>query len=164
MKFFGLFETRTVPSSKEKWNSRGFTLIEIMIVVAIVAILSAIAYPSYTQYVVRSYRAEARNALLETAQWMERNYTLTQNYSVRADNTAQPVNTAYLTTINRNVVPTSGSVRYNISFSAITAQSFTLQAVPTSTQSDPRCGTLTLDNAQVRTASGTAGVAECWSR
>ncbi|MGL4574138.1 MAG: type IV pilin protein [Burkholderiaceae bacterium] len=146
-------------------NSRAFTLIEMMIVVAIIAILAAIAYPSYTQYVIRSYRAEARNALLETAQWMERNYTLTQNYSLRADNIAQPVNTAHLATINRSVSPSQGTVRYNMSFvGAVTAQAFTLQAVPTAAQNDPRCGTLTINQAQNRTASGTGGAAECWSR
>ena len=50
----------------------GFTLIELMIVLAIVGILSAIAFPSYTKYVAKGKRAEARAALLESAQYMER--------------------------------------------------------------------------------------------
>jgi len=50
----------------------GFTLIELMIVVAVVAILATIAYPSYTEYVRRGHRAEARAALLQAQQWLER--------------------------------------------------------------------------------------------
>ena len=61
-------------------KQKGMTLIEIMIVVAIVGILASIAYPSYQNYVLRSHRSAATSCLLELAQFMERNYTQNMRY------------------------------------------------------------------------------------
>ncbi|WP_440998202.1 type IV pilin protein [Arhodomonas sp. SL1] len=66
-------------------DARGFTLIEVMIVVVIVGILAAIAYPGYQDYMRNSQRAEARSELLQAAQRLERTYTAENEYS--ADNT-----------------------------------------------------------------------------
>ncbi len=68
-----------------KHPHQGFTLIEVMIVVAIIGILAAIAYPSYAEYIRRGHRAEARAALLQGAQWMERAATATGTYPLTAD-------------------------------------------------------------------------------
>lgn len=58
----------------------GFTLIELMITVAVVAILAAVAMPSYTEHIMRSHRSNARTTLLGAAQWMERAATVRGSY------------------------------------------------------------------------------------
>ncbi|WP_313928259.1 type IV pilin protein [Pseudoxanthomonas sp.] len=131
------------PSSAES----GFTLIELMIVVAVIAILAAIAYPSYLEYVIKSRRTAAAACLQQHAQVMERYFTTNLTY-VGAPG---PVCDA--------AVPQF----YNVGFSgAAAARAYVLQAVPTGSQNDPRCGTLTINAQGVRTKSGTGTLAACW--
>jgi len=129
-------------------QASGFTLIELMVVVAIIGILAAIAYPSYQQYVLRANRAEAQAVLTETAQFMERYFTTNGTY----------VDGALLS--DASPKGSSGSaIKYNISFSVVpTATAFTLQAAPAGGQANDSCGTLTLSNtgAQTPTTDG------CW--
>lgn len=135
----------------------GFTLIELMIVVAIIGILAAIAYPSYQQYVLRANRAEAQAILSETAQFMERRFTTCGTY----DTNATCATAAAPTSAVQPVGATGGAIRYNIDFfPATTATAFTLRAAPPSTspQANDTCGTLTLSNTGVQTPT-TAG---CW--
>ncbi len=79
---------------RSRLSARGFTLIELMIVVAVIAILAAIAYPSYQDSVRKSRRADAKAALLDLAQFMERNYTTANRYDQNSAGTA--INTAAL--------------------------------------------------------------------
>ena len=138
-------------------RQQGFTLVEIMIVVAIIAILAASAYPSYQDSVRKSRRADARAVLLEAAQFMERRYTenLTAGYGgiTQADLNAQRLGTS---------PKDGGTAFYNIQLAAVGQNNFTLSAAPTGAQSTDACGTLSLTNTGAKTVSGSKPVTECW--
>jgi type IV pilus assembly protein PilE len=151
--------------TKPRTLQEGFTLVELMIVVAIVGILSAIAYPNYVEYIQRSHRAEMKSQILSAAQWMERNYSITQSYLLQPNGGA--VNNAALAA-QSFYSPRDGALataRYVVTFQAgPTANSYTLQAVPQGAQTGDLCGSFRLDNRLIRTITGTRTVAECWGK
>ncbi len=136
---------------------KGFTLIEIMVVVAILGILVSIAYPSYQDSVMKSRRAQAKSVLLELAQFMERNYTTTGDYSKLSSGTA--------VTLPSLQGATSLAGHYTFSLgSPLSSSNFSIIATPTGVQlaKDLRCGTLTLNNVGIKSISGTGTIKDCW--
>lgn len=139
--------------------SSGFTLIEIMIVVAIIGILAVIAYPSYTSYVQRSNRAQLKAILLENAQILERFSTEANAYDVDAVG-ATP---AY---IDRSPKPGEGTPVYTIVL-ASNATTFTLTATPVAgaRMDGDACGSFTLNHFGQKGLTGNSlGINDCWNK
>ncbi|AQQ68693.1 hypothetical protein Mag101_14440 [Microbulbifer agarilyticus] len=135
-------------------KQKGFTLIELMIVVAIVGIISAIAYPSYMESVRKSNRADAKATLNDVAHRLQRCFTTYSAYN--------NANCSVANTLDGGTI-TSAEGMYSVT-AAVTATTYTLTAAPvagSSQAADTKCGSLTLTSAGIRNATGSYG-AECW--
>jgi len=142
--------------------SRGFTLIELMITVAIVAILAAIALPAYKEQVARGKRSDMQAALVENAGYMQRYYEANNTYQ----STGTGSNAISPTLPNAQSPKLPANKNYDLAIDgATTATTFVLTATPTGSMSGDKCGTFTLDNLGQRGITNAAAgqsVATCW--
>ena len=134
--------------------AHGFTLIELMIAIAILAIIMGIAIPSYTQYVLKSSRADAKNVLMQSAQSLERCYTRFSAYN----DAGCP--------ISQGDTIMSANDKYQMTATTVNADDFLLTAVPQGGQTnDSECGNFTLTHTGQKGANGgtdAADVDKCW--
>lgn len=146
---------------KHRNFAHGFTLIEVMIVVAIIGLLTAIAYPSYTSHVQKTRRNLAAGCLLEFAQWMERNYTSCLRYNKTGGNCDEDVTADEFTASCKTEL--ASYYIFGIATSpAMTATTFKLEATPVagSPQASDTCGTLAINQAGAKEAGST----DCWRK
>jgi type IV pilus assembly protein PilE len=141
-------------------RAAGFTLVEVMVAMVIIAILAAIAIPSYFQSIARGHRSEARATLTQAAQWMERWRTSATVTRIRRerDPPVLPVSAA---------VAASGKRRsHNITVVTPTPAQYTLSATPVAPgpMANDACGVLTLDQTGLRANTGPTNINICWAR
>lgn len=140
---------------------RGFTLIELIVTVAIIGILATIAFPSYLNYVMRSNRTVAKSALVEITARQEAYLADRKTYAASLNLLGYPASTTFVGSSKEYTAANSNSI-YSLAVSSATATTFTLAATPIGSQTrDSACGTLSIDELSRKTASGPKGTA-CW--
>lgn len=139
---------------------RGFTLIELMIVVAVVAILATVAIPAYNDSVRKSRRGQAKADLMELAQNLERFHTVHNTYGPAG---GTPAFTLPFAVSPREAAGGGGTAYYNLAITPAshTASAFVLTATPVegTSQASDSCGTLSITHAGQKSATG---VGQCW--
>jgi type IV pilus assembly protein PilE len=144
---------------------RGFTLVEVMIVLAIVMILTTLAYPGYAEYITKTRRIEGQIALMEAIQQQERYFMRNNGYLAFSAASTEPAERQFRAWSGASAARSA----YEMEGRACPGQAITdcieVRATPGTQQvdsgfKDPACGVLTLDSVGRRSASGTS--ANCW--
>ena len=142
--------------SDRQYRQAGFSLVELLVVLVIMGVLSALALPGYSRYVQRGNRTEVMAALLEAQHFMERYYSVNGQY-------LSPANAVPMLPQRLQGIPSQGTVRYQLSVREATANSYLLQAVPEGSMADDVCGSLTINQTGLRgVLNSTNSVSECW--
>ena len=135
----------------------GFSMIEMLIVLAIIAILGTIAYPSYKDKVYSGRRSDARTALSDLATRLESYYAKTNTYATAT------IGTGNATDVLPAALTSQGYYTLAIDAANTTATTYSITATPTGVQAgDTRCLTLIINSLNVRTVKGTAPATSCW--
>ncbi|MDX1588985.1 MAG: type IV pilin protein [Oleiphilaceae bacterium] len=132
---------------KHRQRQQGFSLIELMIVVVIIGIIAAIAYPSYQRNIEQTRRTTAQSEMMELAQGLERYYTSNYTY----------VGASLRFNTSPRGTP-SAEAFYDFALNSVSQNAYQISATPKNAQSSDRCGTLTLDQQGNRGAGDT----DCW--
>ena len=136
----------------------GFTLIELIIAVAIIGILVRIAYPAFTQQLRKARRAEAKAALLDLASREERYMSTANQY------TSTPLALGFSSSASFPMAILAGSSSF-YTLNVVTSSpytSYTASAVATGTQVADKCGNFTINSSGVQGVTGTSTAADCW--
>lgn len=148
--------------SMSKSTLRGFSLVELMVVVAIVAVIAAFAYPAYLDQIRKTRRSDCSGALTSLGSAMERHFTVNSTYLGAA---AGGANTGAPAIFATSCPVDGGDATYNLTIQAATASTYSLQAAPTGPQSGDKCGNFTLTNTGLKGVAGAKpGVTweQCW--
>ncbi len=137
-------------------GNAGFTLVEVIIVVLIISVLAAIAYPAYQNSVVQTRRNAVKACLAEASTFMERFYTT----NLRYDQTIAGAAVA----LPPCAAGTDVTNHYTVALTAVGRTNYTLTATPINLQAarDTRCGTLSINNIGTKTKTGSESVDFCW--
>lgn len=133
-------------------GAKGFTLIELVIALAVLAIIIGIAIPAYTDQVTKTRRAEGKAAVMNVAQALERCYTRFSAYNDGNCNVALPTNSE------------NDWYEVDAGDGGVTATTFELEATPQDSQAtnDTKCATLGLTHTGEKSVSGSGSVSDCW--
>jgi type IV pilus assembly protein PilE len=145
-----------------KARQMGMSLLELMIVVAIVSMIAAFAYPSYTDYIVNTKRTAAATTLMQVADRQQQFFMDNKSYTANLTNLGFAANPLFISDDGNTVPAGDADAVYLVTLANVGATTYTAIAAPLGQQlvRDTKCGTMTLNQAGARDAL--AGGDDCW--